>query len=136
MAIEFRDVTQLEPLEALEDGDYLVVVRDGVAKRISKADAKFGGGTVTTFYANPSDLSGENGITTLYSDPDLTQVITAGQMRDAFSAGPCRISATQGSAHVQAEVLFAIYNGTKNSVSAAFAISPEKLFDVRIGDLA
>lgn len=49
MAIEFRDVTQLEPLEALEDGDYLVVVRDGVAKRISKADAKFGGGT-TTFY--------------------------------------------------------------------------------------
>ena len=50
MAIEFRDVTQLEPLEALEDGDYLVVVRDGVAKRISKADAKFGGGAVTTFY--------------------------------------------------------------------------------------
>lgn len=50
MAIEFRDVTQLEPLEALEDGDYLVVVRDGVAKRINKADAKFGGGTVTTFY--------------------------------------------------------------------------------------
>lgn len=52
MAIEFRDVTQLEPLEALEDGDYLVVVRDGVAKRISKADAKFGGGTgeKTTFY--------------------------------------------------------------------------------------
>lgn len=50
MAIEFRDVTQLEPLEALEDGDYLVVVRDGVAKRISKADAKFGGGTTTTFY--------------------------------------------------------------------------------------
>ena len=50
MAIEFRDVTQLEPLEALEDGDYLVVVRDGVAKRISKADAKLGGGAVTTFY--------------------------------------------------------------------------------------
>ena len=46
MAIEFRDVTQLEPLEALEDGDYLVVVRDGVAKRISKADAKFGGGSM------------------------------------------------------------------------------------------
>lgn len=50
MAIEFRDVTQLEPLEALEDGDYLVVVRDGVAKRISKADAKFSGGAATTFY--------------------------------------------------------------------------------------
>lgn len=46
MAIEFRDVTQLEPLAELEDGDYLVVVRDGVAKRISKADAKFGGGAM------------------------------------------------------------------------------------------
>lgn len=135
MAIEFRDVTQLEPLEALEDGDYLVVVRDGVAKRISKADARFGGGAVTTFYANASDLSGENDITTLYSDPDLTQEITAGQMRDAFSAGPCRISATQGSSHVQAEVLFVTYNDTKNSVSAAFAISPEKMLMVVIGGL-
>lgn len=56
MAIEFRDVTQLEPLKALEDGDYLVVVRDGVAKRISKADAKFGGGAgeKTTFYIRPA----------------------------------------------------------------------------------
>lgn len=55
MAIEFRDVTQLEALEALEDGDYLVVVRDGVAKRISKADAKFGGGTATFYFAAEED---------------------------------------------------------------------------------
>ena len=135
MAIEFRDVTQLEPLKALEDGDYLLVVRDGVAKRISKADAKFGGGTTTTFYANASDTSSENGITTLYSDPDLTQEITAGQMRDAFSAGPCRISATHDSSHVQAEVLFITYDDTQNSVSAAFAISPEKVVKVLIGGL-
>ena len=136
MAIEFRDVTQLEPLEALEDGDYLVVVRDGVAKRISKADAKFGGGAATTFYANTSDMLGENDIKTLYSDPDLTQEITAGQMRDAFSAGPCRISSTQGSSHIQAEVLFITYNDTENIVAAVFAISPEKMRNVMIGGLA
>ena len=60
MAIEFRDVTQLEPLEALEDGDYLVVVRDGVAKRVSKADAKFGGGAmVVTFTATDTGLSAD-----------------------------------------------------------------------------
>ena len=133
MAIEFRDVTQLEPLEALEDGDYLVVVRDGVAKRISKADAKFGGGTATTFYANASDLSGGNHITTLYSDPDLTQKITAVQMRDAFSAGPCRISVTQGSINVQAEFLSIRYNDTENSISAVFAISPKNMINVVIG---
>lgn len=135
MAIEFRDVTQLEPLEALEDGDYLVVVRDGVAKRISKADAKFGGGAETTFYANTSDMSSGNNITTLYSDPDLTREITAGQMIDAFSAGPCRISATQGSLHVQSEVLFIQYNDTQNSVLAAFATGTGNTFTVKIGDL-
>lgn len=60
MAIEFRDVTQLEPLEALEDGDYLVVVRDGVAKRISKADAKFGGGAmVVNFTLTSTGLSAD-----------------------------------------------------------------------------
>lgn len=136
MAIEFRDVTQLEPLEALEDGDYLVVVRDGVAKRISKADAKFGGGTVTTFYANASDMSSEKDINTLYSDPDLTQEITAEQMRDAFFAGPCRISATQDSSHVQAEVLFITYDDTQDSVSAAFATSRNVMLKVVIGGLS
>ncbi len=136
MAIEFRDVTQLEPLGALEDGDYLVVVRDGVAKRISKADAKFGGGAVTTFYANASDMSSEKDINTLYSDPDLTQEITAEQMRDAFFAGPCRISATQGSSHVQAEVLFITYDDTQDSVSAAFATSRNVMFKVVIGGLS
>ena len=60
MAIEFRDVTQLEPLEALEDGDYLMVVRDGVAKRISKADAKFGSGVmVVNFTFNGSSFSAD-----------------------------------------------------------------------------
>ena len=60
MAIEFRDVTQLEPLAELEDGDYLVVVRDGVAKRISKADAKFGGGAmVVNFTLTSTGLSAD-----------------------------------------------------------------------------
>lgn len=134
MAIEFRDVTQLEPLEALEDGDYLLVVRDGVAKRISKADAKFGGGAVTTFYANVSNISSENAITALYSDPDLTQEITAGQMIDAFSDGPCRISATQSSLHVQSEVLFIQYDDTQNSVSAAIATGTGNMLTIKIGD--
>lgn len=134
MAIEFRDVTQLEPLEALEDGDYLVVVRDGVAKRISKADAKFGGGAVTTFYANASDMSSENNITTLYSDPDLTQEITAGQMIDAFSAGPCRILATQVSGHTQTEVLFVKYDNARNNVVAVIITATNTVRTIKIGD--
>lgn len=69
MAIEFRDVTQLEPLEALEDGDYLVVVRNGVAKRISKADAKFGGGAMVVNFTLTS--------TGLSADKTVEEVTTA-----------------------------------------------------------
>lgn len=49
MAIEFRDVADLEEVtEIPEDADILVIV-DGVAKRISKENAKFGGGSVTVY---------------------------------------------------------------------------------------
>lgn len=83
MAIEFRDVTQLEPLEALEDGDYLVVVRDGVAKRISKADAKFGGGTVEkkVFYIGKKHNA--EAYYTLYTDAACTTLATAQEVFDA-----------------------------------------------------
>lgn len=58
--ISFRDITELEPItEIPEDADIIVVV-DGVAKRISKADAKFGstGSEKVTFYigAAPSAI--------------------------------------------------------------------------------
>ena len=42
--IPFRSVTGLEEVEALDDGAYIIVIENGTAKRISKANAKFGGG--------------------------------------------------------------------------------------------
>ena len=42
--ISFRSVTDLEEVEALDDVAYIVVIENGTAKRISKANAKFGGG--------------------------------------------------------------------------------------------
>lgn len=41
--ISFRSVTDLEEVEALDDGAYIVVIENGTAKQISKANAKFGG---------------------------------------------------------------------------------------------
>ncbi len=95
MAIEFRDVTQLEPLEALDDGDYLVVVRDGVAKRISKADAKFGGGAmVVTFTATSTGLSADKTVaevtTAMASMPVIGNlVVLKGEESMTMSLGAC-----------------------------------------------
>lgn len=41
--ISFRSITDLEEVEALDDGAYIIVIENGAAKRISKANANFGG---------------------------------------------------------------------------------------------
>ena len=50
--ISFRDITELEPITEIPENADIIIVVDGVAKRISKADAKFGGtsGEEVTFY--------------------------------------------------------------------------------------
>ena len=48
--ISFRSITDLEEVEALDDGAYIIVIENGTAKRISKANAKFGGGGSVTKY--------------------------------------------------------------------------------------
>lgn len=52
MAIGVRDITNLEELLEVQDDDKIVVIQNGEAKLISKANAKFGGGSVTVFYAS------------------------------------------------------------------------------------
>ena len=57
MAIGVRDITNLEELLEVQDDDKIIVIQNGEAKLVSKANAKFGGGTVTVFYADPNDNS-------------------------------------------------------------------------------
>lgn len=108
MAIEFRDVTQLEPLEALEDGDYLVVVRDGVAKRISKADAKFGGGAmVVTFTATSTGFSADKTVaevtTAMASMPVIGNLIVfKGEKSMTMPLGACCVEMSSSDSTVPA----------------------------------
>ena len=108
MAIEFRDVTQLEPLEALEDGDYLVVVRGGVAKRISKADAKFGGGAmVVTFTATSTGFSADKTVeevtTAMASMPVIGNLIMLnGEKSTTMSLGTCCVEMSSSNSIVPA----------------------------------
>lgn len=59
MAIGVRDITNLEELLEVQDDDKIIVIQNGEAKLISKANAKFGGGSVTVFHAirsNPPEV--------------------------------------------------------------------------------
>ena len=100
--ISFRDITDLEPITSIPDNADIVVVVDGVAKRISKENAKFGGGAVEkkVFYIGRETTSGqsanaENGIAvhggvanyTLYKDAELTTLATAQEVFDALDEG-------------------------------------------------
>ena len=57
MAIGVRDITNLEELLEVQDDDKIVVIQNGEAKLVSKANAKFGGGTVTVFYGETTSGS-------------------------------------------------------------------------------
>ena len=84
MAIEFRDVTQLEAITQLEDGAYILVIVDGVAKMISKANANFGGGTTTTFKLDVNIETDPFTYTLKHTDGSDA---TAQELYDAFVAG-------------------------------------------------
>ena len=84
MAVEFRDVTQLEAITNLEDGAYILVIVDGVAKMISKANANFGGGKTTTFKLDVNDQTDPVTYTLKHTDGSDA---TAQELYDAFVAG-------------------------------------------------
>lgn len=57
MAIGVRDITNLEELLEVQDDDKIIVIQNGEAKLVSKANAKFGGGTATVFNIDPNTSS-------------------------------------------------------------------------------
>lgn len=92
--ISFRDITDLEPITSIPDNADIVVVVDGVAKRISKENAKFGGGAVEkkVFYIGEQASS----IDTLYKDAELTTLATAQEVYDAWAEGSLMLAYDNG----------------------------------------
>ena len=109
MAIEFRDVADLEEItEIPEDADILVIV-DGVAKRISKENAKFGGGSVTTFYVASSNK--------IYIDEAKTTEATPQQIYDAYMAGKVLLNmGTSGTQTFINGIITFVYNGAPDNI--------------------
>ena len=139
MTIEFRDVTQLEPLEALEDGDYLVVVRDGVAKRISKADAKFGGGTiVVNFTVTSTGLSADKTVeevtTAMASMPVIGNLIVLkGEQSTTLPLGACCVEISSSNSTVPTFGPFD-YNSNKHLVFGIIGVDSNGQWEFRGGN--
>ena len=137
MAIEFRDVTQLEPLEALEDGDYLVVVQDGVAKRISKADAKFGGGAmVVTFTFTSTGFSADKTVeevtTAMASIPvigNLTQ--SDGEKSVTVPLGACCVEISSSNSAVPAFGPFSVKSSSNNVIARFIGVGSNGEWEFR-----
>lgn len=136
MAIEFRDVTQLEPLEALEDGDYLVVVRNGVAKRISKADAKFGGGAmVVTFTLTSTGLLADKTVeevtTAMASMPVIGNLIRLkGGQSTTLPLGACCVEISSSNSTVPTFGPFN-YDSNKHLVFGAIGVDSNGQWELR-----
>ena len=87
MAIGIRDITNLEELLEVQDDDKIIVIQNGEAKLISKANAKFGGGTVTVFYGDIfSSSSKPTRLVDVNDNP-----ISAQAAYDAVMSGPVYI---------------------------------------------
>lgn len=89
--MEFRDITKVEKIKALEDNDKVLVNRDGTLRQISKSDAKFGGGQVTIFYIKSTKPAvreaGGKTIYAIYKDSSATELFTPQEAYDACMSG-------------------------------------------------
>lgn len=98
MAVNYKDITQLEELETLPDDAEILVVTDGKAKKISKGNAKFGGGSTVYTIDDGSGVSAaasaSPAILPLYN-MDGTQP-TAQEVYDAFMGGQVIIVGLDG----------------------------------------
>lgn len=117
MAIGVRDITNLEELLEVQDDDKIIVIQNGEAKLISKANAKFGGGTVTVFYA--ADLPSKNNPARLV---DINgNAISAQVAYDALMSGPVYITFINPGLQLEAGYLTVVnykYENTDGNITS------------------
>lgn len=87
MSIGLRDITQLEEILEANEGDKIIVIRNGEAKLMNGADIG-GGGKVTNYYIGKDNmLMATFAHYVLYADEDMTQLVTVGEACNALNSG-------------------------------------------------
>lgn len=98
--MEFRSIASLEELETLPDDAQILIIDNNTAKRISKTNAKFGGGAgamVVTFTLDSTGLSADKTVeevtTAMASMPVIGSIIIAngetGETPETVHLGAC-----------------------------------------------
>ena len=90
MAMGVRDITNLEELLEVQDDDKIIVIQNGEAKLVSKANAKFGGGSVIIFYIDATDQASIKRLVDSNGNP-----ISAQTAYDAVISGQVYISVSE-----------------------------------------
>lgn len=104
--MEFRSITDLEQLETLPDDAQILIIDGSTAKRISKANAKFGGGAmVVTFTVTSTGLSADKTVgevtTAMASMPVIGNLIVLnGETSRTMPLGACCVEMSSSSSTV------------------------------------
>ena len=131
MAIGVRDITNLEELLEVQDNDKIVVVQNGEAKLVSKANAKFGGGSVIIFYADAAEPARIKRLVDSDGNP-----ISAQTAYDAVMSGQVYINSGTIEGHniIFVPIMFGITKNGIEIISVAFrAIDNGKNIDFYAG---
>ena len=120
MAIKDRDITNIEELLEVQDDDKIIVIQNGEAKLISKANAKFGGGTVTVFYGGTlSSSSSPVRLLDINRNP-----IGAQEAYDAVMSGPVYIVVeTENTETFLVPIAFGTKKTDEEIVSVIFSVT-------------
>lgn len=87
MSIGLRDITQLEEILEANEGDKIIVIRNGEAKLMNGADIG-GGGKVTNYYIGKDSMLMATSVRyVLYADEDMTQLVTVEEACNALNSG-------------------------------------------------
>ena len=93
MSIEYKDIMDCERVDAIPENAYIPAVINGDLKLISKEDAKFGGGSVTTYVLSEPEIGQYSASSTSVVE-FLTadgSVATPKEIYDAFCAGVVQV---------------------------------------------
>lgn len=87
MSIGLRDITQLEEILEANEGDKIIVIRNGEAKLMNGADIG-GGGKVTNYYiGRENQVRAVSANYVLYADEDMTELVTVEDAYNALNSG-------------------------------------------------
>lgn len=91
MSVGVRDITNLEELLEIQDNDKIIVIQNGEAKLISKENAKFGGGGITTYWID-YDSQNSSGPYKLYHDLEFSNPVAPDEAEKAMCTGVVQIA--------------------------------------------